>query len=154
MSKNRNFKCLMWPMQKEGTRLKMSITKGTQQRGIPVASLFDHPALGRIVDIDYPKALGIALGPLKIVHQRPDKVAAQWGSLLDGLGASGDMRAQIVDAPGIADPVAAVPDIGESRAVLGHIEIAYRIVAPHIDQQIAQTARIDLPAHIILAGIR
>src|SRR5260370_38969430 len=114
MSKNRNFKCLMWPMQKEGTRLKMSITKGTQQRGIPVATLFDHPGLGRIVDIDYPKALGIALGPLKIVHQRPDKVAAQWSSLLDGLGAGCDMRGQIVDAPRVAGRVAAVPGIGGS----------------------------------------
>src|SRR5258708_29842228 len=112
-------------MQKEVTRLKLSITKGAQQRGIPVPTLFDHPVLGRIVDIDYPKALGIALGPLKIVNQRPDKVAAQWSSLLDGLGAGCDVRAQIVDAPGIPDRVAPVPDIGEGRAFLAHIDIAH-----------------------------
>ena len=44
------------------------------------------------------------------------------------------MRAQIVDALRIADRVAAIPGIGEGRAVLGHIEIAYRIVASHVDQ--------------------
>src|SRR5712691_11189750 len=35
------------------------VAKGAQQGGIPVAALFDHPVQGRIVDIDYPKALAI-----------------------------------------------------------------------------------------------
>ncbi len=95
-------------MKKEVTRLKLAITKGVQQRGIPVATFLDHAALGGIVDIDNAKAFGVALAPLKIVHQRPDKVAAQGCTLFNGLSASRNIRAQIGDALGIADRVTTI----------------------------------------------
>src|ERR1700682_3129757 len=75
--KEGRFSLLDRPTHGTKTCLLLSLTKGVQQCGIPEAALLDHSALGGKVDINHAEAFGIARAPLKIVHQRPNKVTRQ-----------------------------------------------------------------------------
>ena len=42
---------------------------------VPVSTIFHYASLCWVVDIDDAKTFGIAKGPFKVVHERPDKIA-------------------------------------------------------------------------------
>src|ERR671912_405343 len=44
---------------------------------IPARAVLGDPALGQVVDVDDPKSLAVALGPLEVVQQRPYEISAK-----------------------------------------------------------------------------
>src|SRR3712207_7327367 len=50
---------------------------------VPVPAFFDRALLAWVVNIGNPKALGVAIRPLKVVHQRPGKIAFERRTLAD-----------------------------------------------------------------------
>src|SRR6267378_6233526 len=69
--------------------------------------------------MDHPEAQSIPLGPFEVVHQRPDEVAFEWNSVLNGASRCSEVCCEIIDSLGV---VAATvwPDIVVQRyAVLG-----------------------------------
>ena len=89
---------------------------------IPARALFGDALLRLIVHIDDAKAPRIAKGPLEIVHQRPDEIAAQLDAILDSAVrrckvARADRRCAARRAP-----ASAARGRPRRRAVLGDIE--------------------------------
>ena len=71
---------------------------GRNGRAIPVTAVLDDAALRGIIDINDTEARGIAIGPLKIVHERPDKVPCQGNTFLYGSMRLEQVVVQILDA--------------------------------------------------------
>ncbi len=49
---------------------------GSNERGVPAATVLDNAALGGIINVDQAEALAVALGPLKVVQEGPDDLLA------------------------------------------------------------------------------
>src|SRR4051795_6146468 len=59
---------------------------------VPVEAVLGHALERRIVDVDDPEALREALGPLEVVQQAPDEVAADGDSRRDRARDRGGVR--------------------------------------------------------------
>ena len=70
---------------------------------VAVAAFLDDAFLGREVDVDDAEPLRVALGPLEIVQQRPDKIAADVGPLRDRGGDRVDVIFDVGGAARVAD---------------------------------------------------
>src|SRR5262245_28937570 len=46
-------------------------------RAVEQCAILQPAALGRIIHMNDPKALVVALGPLEVIHQRPGEIAGQ-----------------------------------------------------------------------------
>jgi hypothetical protein len=57
---------------------------GRNGRAVPVTAILDDTALCGIIDINDTEATRVAISPLKIVHERPDKVPCQGNTFLYG----------------------------------------------------------------------
>src|SRR5687768_8479606 len=73
---------------------------GTQ----PGEGVLRGTALSFVVDADEPETLPITLGPLEVVEQRPDEVAADVDALADRLVQCAQMPVEVVDAGGVVNP--------------------------------------------------
>src|SRR4029453_8343608 len=97
-----------------------AVTPG--QCGEPVGAFLGDPSLGGVVDVYEPESLGEAPGPLEVVHQRPDEVAAQCAAVCDGSVGGSEMAVQVFDALGVGDGTVGTGTVGESRPVLGDVQ--------------------------------
>src|SRR3954462_1549393 len=50
-------------------------TVAADHLGVPARAVLRHPLLRRVVHVHDAEALGVPLGPFKVVHQRPHKVS-------------------------------------------------------------------------------
>src|SRR5579875_1381590 len=80
----------------------MSLFIGGDEVCVPFATGFENAALAGVVDIDDAEALAIAFRPLKIVDQRPDKIAFQGRTLLQCAGYGLNMLSQVRDTARVA----------------------------------------------------
>src|SRR6185437_363810 len=79
------------------TRALLHRPIGANHPGIVAAAILDYAALGRVVHVDDAEAFGVALGPLEIVEEGPDEVAAERRTLGDCLPGGAEMIAQVGD---------------------------------------------------------
>src|SRR5579875_2144629 len=136
---------------RQDARSCVRLAKSRDETTVPVAALFDDAALRCVIHIDDAETLTISFGPLKVIQQRPDEVAAQWRALLQRLRRCLDVLAQVLDALRIADEAIAVPFIGEGGSVLGYEERRYVILAVQAHDQVGERLWVDLPAHCRVA---
>ncbi len=78
-------------------------THSQQSRLVPERAILQNALLGLIVGPDDAETLQIALGPLEVVHERPDKVAGQRHAVFDGALRHREVLAQIVEPSLIVD---------------------------------------------------
>ena len=90
--------------------------KGSRQILEPESAGFEGARLGGIVDVVDAEALGVARCPFEVIEQRPEKVAAHIGALIDGVGDRTDVRFD-VGAPLIIDDCALDEDVAVGRSV-------------------------------------
>lgn len=67
----------------------------TNDFGIPACAQLRCPALRGEVDVDDAKALCITLGPLEVVHERPEKITAAGETFRDSPVNVGKVVAQV-----------------------------------------------------------
>src|SRR5579875_1770989 len=131
----------------------MGLFIGSDEVCVPFAAGFENAALAGVVDIDDTEALAIAFRPLKIVDQRPDKIAFQGRTLLQCAGYGLDMLPQVRGAAWVAhDLFLAIPVIGESGTVFRNVERRHGVFAVQTHQQIGESLWINLPAHLGIAS--
>src|SRR5262245_8818670 len=90
-----------------------------EEVAIPVATVFDDAPLGRIIHVDYPEALFIALAPLEVIEKRPEEVTAHGHSLLESVGNGFDVSYQVLLPQRVFYLVAAVPLVVIGSSILG-----------------------------------
>src|SRR6266511_1400099 len=95
---------------------------------VPGRAVFGNARLRGIVDIDNAEALAVSVGPLEVIHQRPEEVAAYWGAIRDRLAHCADVTVQVGDPPRVVDP-AANHLVVEGDAILGDVDRFGRVVA-------------------------
>src|SRR3954467_6968238 len=91
---------------------------GPDEVGVPVEGALRRADLGLVVDVDQPEALGVALRPLEVVHQRPAVVATDVDPLGDRRGDGAQMPVEVVDAGLVVDDAVLVGPGGVGAAVL------------------------------------
>src|SRR5437867_8249860 len=62
---------------------------------VPVGAALQGASLGVVVDPNQAEPLGIAEGPLEVVHEGPDEVAANVGAPRPGAGDGGYVLGQV-----------------------------------------------------------
>ena len=102
----------------------------------------------RVVDVDDPEPLRVALGPLEVVEQRPDVVALHRHAGGDRARDRVEVAGEVVPPLRIGDRAVVHTDVAERRAVLGHVDRARRVVAGDADEALVEALGIDLPAHV------
>ena len=77
---------------------------GGDEVGVPVEGPLRRALLGLVVDVDQAEALGVALGPLEVVHQRPRVVAADVDAAAGSPSATApQVGVEVVDAGLVVD---------------------------------------------------
>src|SRR5699024_929724 len=131
------------------------------QIGEPVRAVLGgaHEAVG--VDVHDPEALGVAEAPFEVVHQGPHEVAAHVRAGLPGIQDGADVVAHVLHPVLVVHRLAARTAgfghdlVGEGRAVLGDHHGQPGVAVVQVEEQIGQSTRVDVPAHIRLgAGLR
>ena len=127
--------------------LSAAVARPRDVVAVPEPAALRRPALGRVVDVDDPEPLRVAVLPLEVVEQRPRVVAPHVDPVGDRALERGEVVAQVghalrvVDAP--VDDLLAV----EGGAVLGDVDGDVAVVAPQPQQQRVQPVGVDLPPH-------
>src|SRR5690606_28427506 len=85
---------------------------------VPAGAGLGDAGAGRVVDVDRAEPLAVAVGPLEVVQQRPQEVAAHVGAVLDGPVDGGQVAAHVGDPGGVVDPALGVGVVVEGRTVL------------------------------------
>src|SRR6266545_815159 len=115
---------------------------------IPIEAVFGHSLERRIVDVDDPEPFRVTVRPLEVVEQAPDEVPLDRRAFSDRTGDGADVRLEIGRSLGIVHAPVVHAHVAERGAVLGDIDRRRPIVTRDTDEQMLQTVRIDLPAHI------
>ena len=124
--------------------------RGNQPR-IPVGALLRQTPLRGVVDMHNAEPLGVTLRPLEVVEQAPHEVATHRHTRLYSIGYCREMRLEVLDASCVAH----LPGnhlIVEGRAVFHDVQRRQRVVAVQAQQQFAQAAGVNLPAHSGVVG--
>src|SRR6266853_4439504 len=119
-----------------------------QEVPVPAAAQLRPPPLRREIDVVEPEAVGVALGPLEVIEQRPGEISPDRDAARDRLTQCRHVTDEVVAALDIVHGPVGVDEIVVARAVLGDIELAGTIVALHTLEQRHHTGRRDLPAEI------
>ena len=75
------------------------------------------------VDVVDAEAVGVAVGPLVVVHQAPAEVAANGNAFGDAAMKLGEVVAEIHDAVGVVDVAIGSEDVGGGGSVLGDVDL-------------------------------
>src|SRR5688572_16531945 len=95
---------------------------GGDDVAVPREARLGH-ALERLeVHVDDPEPLREPEGPLKVVEQRPEEVAADWNALVDRVPEGRQMSVDVRDPLWIGD-ASVVPSIRVRGAVLGDVDV-------------------------------
>ena len=124
------------------------------QVAVPGEARLRDPPQRRVVDVDDPEPLPVAMRPLEVVEQRPDEVARDRDAV-------GDCALDRVDVPGeerlplgVVDHAVVAQRVAERSAVLGHVDRGRRVLVVHADEQVVEAVRRDLPAHLGVHRVR
>src|SRR5262249_40199776 len=118
------------------------------ETGVPAPTGFHDATLCLEVDVDNPKALAIALRPLKVIKERPGKIAHDGHIMLNGALYRGDMITEVTDASPIGDASIAVPLVAEGRAIFRDEQRRHMVGPVQFLQNHIETMRVDLPPHL------
>src|SRR4051794_39685734 len=64
---------------------------------VPLRAVLEHSLLRGVVDVHDPEALRVPLGPLEVVHQRPDEVPPQIHSGRQRIMAGAQVAVEVFD---------------------------------------------------------
>src|SRR5512135_93529 len=78
--------------------------------------------LRRVIDVDDAESLAVALGPLEVVQERPEEIAAQVEAFGHGAVERDQIIAQVLAAVEVEDRAAGGDLVVEGRAILGDVE--------------------------------
>src|SRR3954469_17650822 len=74
-----------------------------EELGVPAAAVLHPPLLRGVVDVDDAEPLAVAVGPLEVVHERPDEVALERDAVGDRLLRAGQVRGEERRPLGVVD---------------------------------------------------
>ena len=114
---------------------------------VPERAVFGGAFLGFKVDVDDTEPLGVALGPLEVVDQRPDVVAVNRDAGLDGAVDLGEVVFDVIEAARVPDLAVGGNGIGEAGTVLGYVDAFGHIVPMHAGEGLEEALGVDVPAH-------
>jgi hypothetical protein len=117
-----------------------------------VPAVLDGALEAVVVDPDDAEPLAEAVAPFEVVEQRPDEVTAHVDAALHGAMHGRDVPAEVVDALRIVDG-AVDHDVVERRAVLGDDERQLRELLVHVEQELLESVRRDVPAHLRVRAV-
>src|SRR6266852_663881 len=120
---------------------------GGNKGGIPAATVFDDAALGGIINVDQAEAFAVALGPLKVVQERPDDISLDRHTLAYNLGNSLNVLPQIFYALLVVYVPASVQVVIEGSATFGDNQSYWAVLAVNARQDVGEAIWEDLPAH-------
>src|ERR1019366_6612963 len=115
--------------------------------GVPEGTALRDPALGAEIHEDDPEPLGVPLGPLEVVQERPDEVAAQVHPGTDGAPGGVQVAVQVADPLEVVDNALRGDVVMGGGAVLGDVQRQAGRLGAQPDQQLVQSLGIDQPAH-------
>ena len=114
---------------------------------VPERAVFGGAFLGFKIDVDDAEPLGVALGPLEVVDQRPDVVAVDRDAGLDGAVDLGEVGPDVIEAAHVLDLAVGGNGIVEAGPVLGYVDAFGHIVPIHAGEGLEEALGIDVPAH-------
>ena len=103
--------------------------------------------LGVVVDPDDAEPAVVAPGPLEVVQQRPQEVAAHVDPGVDGLADRVDVAVQVGHPVGVVHLPVVADVVVEGGPVLGDHQRQVRVPPADVGQQLEHAGRIDVPAH-------
>src|SRR5215217_6107292 len=96
----------------------MLATGTPDEVAVPERRPLGHAALGRVVDVDEPEALGVAVLPFEVVEHRPGEVAPYVDAVGDRARQGVEVRVQVIDAARILQRAVHHRPVLERRPVL------------------------------------
>src|SRR5680860_213845 len=99
-----------WRLYQRFYRVEWGNCTGSQGLPVPIGGILPSTHLGVVVNPQKAEALGVAVGPLEVIHQAPGHVATDIGTLFTRL----QKRAHVVVQVGVAVDVA-------NTAVFAHL---------------------------------
>src|SRR4051812_7685845 len=122
------------------TRSAQDSAVGRDQVVVPAVGVLGGALLAVVVDMHQPEPLGVALGPLEVVHQRPGVVAADVDLRLDRRRDGPEVGVEVGDALRIVNLAVGVHDVVVRAAVLGDVDGRQRGAVPRVqpDQHVSQ----------------
>src|SRR3954451_22856669 len=115
---------------------------------VPVEAVLRHTLEGRVVDVDDPEALRVAVRPLEVVEQAPHEVALHRRPVGDRLRDGRGVRLEVRGPLGIVHAPVVDADVAERGAVLGDVDRLRGVVLRDPDEELMQAVGIDLPTHV------
>src|SRR5690606_411756 len=113
--------------------------------GIPSGTRLRDALLSRIVDIHDTEALRKSLCPFKIVQQGPRKIATQRNAAGNRLMAGTQVSVEVRHPVLVVHPAVGLDHVVECGPVLGDINRHRRVLAMDPQQDLGESAGVDLP---------
>ena len=129
-------------------------TAAAMSRWYQRGAVLGRPAQGVEVDVDQAEPPAVAEAPLVVVQQRPHVVAGQRHAGIERVGGRRHVACEVGDPGGVADPAVLVDGVGVRGAVLGHDDLARRVVLVELEQRVAQAVGRNVPVHLRLLRAR
>src|SRR5919204_2533107 len=115
---------------------------------VPVVAVFRYALERRIVDVDDPESLRVAVRPLEVVEKAPDEVTLHRRAIRDRARDRFEIGLDVRGALGIVNAPVVHPDIGKRGAVLGHVDRSGLVLGRDAHEQAVEPVRVDLPTHL------
>src|ERR1044072_4020861 len=90
---------------------------------VEVCAEFGHTLLRLVVNVAEAEAVGVTVGPLEVVHQAPEEVAADGDALGRRAAQLREVAAQVRDAVGVVDLAVRRGLVRRGAAVLGDVNL-------------------------------
>src|ERR1700722_9261555 len=88
---------------------------------VPGERSLGYSALGRVIHVDQTKPWAVAVGPFKVIQQRPDEIAADVSSGLPGIRNRGEMFLYVFRSFPVIDRPVRLHRVDESGSILADI---------------------------------
>src|SRR5258708_4655237 len=127
---------------------RLSKAAGGGELGVPAAGVLDGALLRAEVYIGEAKALGIAFGPFKIVHQAPVMVGPHVDAIEHGAAKRVQVAAHEFDAAVVADGAVFVGNVEIGTAVLGDLDGSAFVFVGNAHEELVEAVGPDFPSEI------
>src|SRR5918992_335951 len=105
--------------------------------GVPAGALLRDALLGLVVDVEDSESLRVAEGPLEVVEERPEEVAAHADARLDGVVERDEMLTEIPNSLEVSHHACHLDPVLEGGPVLGDEERQVRMLPMEAEEDVS-----------------